>query len=125
MLRSELESRISEGRAAARDWRRRPPDNSVRLWGAATGRAVEALRAGGFAVASVAWDPCGNALATAGLNGAAALWDLVGVDRRLALAMALHPRLGRGSPLWLLEREVLRERGGGGGGGMMSDDGGE
>ncbi len=51
--------------------------------------------------------PDGNTLATGDREGVVLVWDLLRAAARLALAMAAHPRLGRGSPLAGLEPGLL------------------
>jgi hypothetical protein len=56
---------------------------------------------------SLAFAPDGNTLATGDREGVVLVWDLLRAPARLALAMAAHPRLGRGSPLAGLEPGLL------------------
>jgi WD40 repeat protein len=76
---------------------------------AAAGLCVPVARlpsAYGDGVASVAWAPGGGRLASASHDGAVGVWR--GRARRaVAVAMALHPRLGAASPLAALEEALV------------------
>ena len=77
------------------------------VWAASTGCPVAQLAGHGAWVAATAWAPDGARLASASGDGTVVVWE---VDRRqtLAMAMALHARLGRASGLRVLTCELLR-----------------
>jgi WD40 repeat protein len=83
-------------------------DASLVVWAAATGRAVARLVGHLGAVTAVAWAPDGSGrIASASCDETVAVWE-PSRARPLALAMALHPRLGRGSALRILGEDILR-----------------
>ena len=82
-------------------------DKVVFIWDAATGEQISELQ-GTRAISCAAWSPNGESIAPAAQHGALRIWR-AGWARPLALAvaMALHPRLGRDSPLAALDRELV------------------
>lgn len=83
-------------------------DGAVRLWDAGGGGPLGAAWAGHAGeVCFLSFAPDGNTLATGDREGVVLVWDLLRAAARLALAMAAHPRLGRGSPLAGLEPGLL------------------
>ncbi len=83
-------------------------NNVVVIWDAATGEQVTKLK-GASLISRAAWSPDGESIATASQRGSARIWRAGGsLPLALALAMALHPRLGRDSPLAALDRELVR-----------------
>ena len=82
-------------------------DGTAMLWGARTGRLAAAPAVHGSPVLCVAFSAVGSLLAAADDGGNVILWDLAGPERRLAVAMATHSRLGARSSLGGLEPELL------------------
>ena len=76
------------------------------VWDATTGEKIAELQEA-HDITHVAWSPEGHRFASAGSGGQLHVWR-AGVERPLAVAMALHGRLGRGSPLAALEPELIR-----------------
>jgi dipeptidyl aminopeptidase/acylaminoacyl peptidase len=70
-------------------------DTTVRLWDAATGRALTVLKGHGHPVTRAEFNPQGTRLATAGSNGTTRLWD---VDNGTELA-AVASRLGHSTDI--------------------------
>ena len=82
-------------------------DGTAMLWCARTGRLAAAPAVHGSPVLCVAFSAVGSLLAAADDGGNVILWDLAGPERRLAVAMATHSRLGARSSLGGLEPELL------------------
>jgi WD40 repeat protein len=82
-------------------------DGTAMLWCARTGQPIAVPAEHGSPVLCVAFSGAGGLLAAADDGGSVTLWDLAGPDRRLAVAMASHRRLGAGSLLGVLEPELL------------------
>ena len=70
------------------------------------GGVVVAERTG--PVLCVGFSPDGGLLAASGCDRRVALYDLIRRPARLAVAMALHPRLGAASELAALDPGVVR-----------------
>jgi WD40 repeat protein len=68
-------------------------DKTVRVWDAATGRAVHVLRGHTDRATSVAWAPDGRRLASAGGDGSVRVWDAV-------TGTELHTLWGHSGYVW-------------------------
>jgi WD40 repeat protein len=82
-------------------------DGALRLWDPRTGAPRAEPAPHGWPVTSVAFAPDGNTAAAAAAGGTVTTWDLVRREDRLALAMALHPRLGDAAPIAALGAALL------------------
>jgi WD40 repeat protein len=76
------------------------------VWDATTGEKIAEVQEQ-HRITCVAWSPEGQRFVSAGQEGQLHIWR-AGVERPLAVAMALHGRLGRGSPLAALDPELIR-----------------
>ncbi len=76
------------------------------VWDATTGEKIAELQEECH-ITCVAWSPEGHRFASGGIDWQLRIWG-AGVARPLAVAMALHGRLGRGSQLAALEPELIR-----------------
>jgi hypothetical protein len=76
------------------------------VWDATMGEKIAELQEEHH-ITCVAWSPEGHRFASGGSGGQLHVWR-AGVERPLAVAMALHGRLGRGSPLAALDPELVR-----------------
>jgi WD40 repeat protein len=83
------------------------PNNCVELWDFSTGARAR-LPAFQPAAHSVAFSPNGATLACTAPGRRIVLWDMHRRGACLALAMALHPRLGTGSLLAQLETGIIQ-----------------
>jgi small GTP-binding protein len=74
-------------------WRRRPDDNTIRLWNAETGECLRTLEGHNGSVYCVAFDPSGRNLASGSNDRTVKLWDVV--SGRL-----LRTLKGHRGPVW-------------------------
>jgi hypothetical protein len=91
-------------------------DRTARIWDTGSGTLLHTLIAHICAIVSVAFSPDGSKLATGSGDNKARIWYDTRAENHnakqkaaLALACALHPRLGESSPVQLLDPYVLQD----------------